>query len=157
MAASAGGEFLKPSSVERAFNRVVGWLVAAGFGFYNSFLLEVVGRKSSRVYATPVHLLKIERRVFLVCPRGRAQWVINAEASGQVWLRRGRVRIPYSIRPVALAEKPNCFALSRSIRLTVQRYFPVPAGSSANEFAAVAGRYPVFELTPTDIGDPVQR
>jgi deazaflavin-dependent oxidoreductase (nitroreductase family) len=158
MAASAGGEFLKPSSVERAFNRVVGWLVAAGFGFYNSFLLEVVGRKSSRVYATPVHLLEIQRRVFLVCPRGRAQWVINAEASGQVWLRRGRVRMPYSIRPVALAEKPELLrAYLDRFRLTVQRYFPMPAGSPANEFAAVAGRYPVFELTPTDIGDPVQR
>jgi hypothetical protein len=30
-------------------------------------------------------------------------------------------------------------------RLTVQRYFPVPAGSAAQAFVHVAGHYPVFE------------
>jgi len=31
----------------------------------------------------------------------------------------------------------------------VQRYFPVPAGSPAEDLAPLAPRYPVFELVPT--------
>ena len=31
--------------------------------------------------------------------------------------------------------------------LTVQRYFPLPKESLASEFASIAERYPVFELT----------
>ena len=31
---------------------------------------------------------------------------------------------------------------------TVQRYFPVPAGSDPETFAKLAGYYPVFELVP---------
>jgi hypothetical protein len=30
--------------------------------------------------------------------------------------------------------------------MTVQRYFPVPAGSAPEAFAGIAARYPVFEL-----------
>ena len=35
-----------------------------------------------------------------------------------------------------------------SFTLTVQRYFPVPAGSAAALFRPFAARYPVFELMP---------
>jgi hypothetical protein len=35
-------------------------------------------------------------------------------------------------------------------KLTVQRYFPVPAGSDPKAFVEVAGQYPVFELIPSD-------
>jgi len=35
-------------------------------------------------------------------------------------------------------------------KLTVQRYFPVPAGSAPQAFVDVAGQYPAFELIPSD-------
>ena len=31
-------------------------------------------------------------------------------------------------------------------KMTVQRYFPIPAGSPVERFALVAAGYPVFEL-----------
>ena len=33
-------------------------------------------------------------------------------------------------------------------KLTVQRYFPVPAGSPTEAFRPLTGEYPVFELIP---------
>jgi len=138
---------MRPTAIERIFNRVFGWIVGAGIGFRDSYVLEVVGRKSGKVYATPVYVMLIDNRTLLVCPRGRAQWVINAEASGKVWLKKGDERIQYAIRAVPDAEKPELLRdyLDR-FKLSVQRYFPVPAGSSVSAFVPIADRYPVFQL-----------
>jgi hypothetical protein len=37
------------------------------------------------------------------------------------------------------------------LKLTVQRYFSVPAGSPTETFRPLTGRYPVFELIPNDV------
>ena len=147
MTASPGGDFLRPTTAERIFNRIFGWLVGAGLGLRHNYLVEVAGRKSGCVHATPVDVLAIEGRTFLVCPRGRAQWVLNAEASGQVWLKEGSTRARYMIRRIPEVEKPELLrAYLDRFKLTVQRYFPVPAGSPASAFEPIANRYPVFEL-----------
>ena len=67
--------FLKPTALERALNRVFGILVGLGLGLRHNYLLQVRGRKSGRMYSTPVNLLAIDQKLYLVCPRGRAQWV----------------------------------------------------------------------------------
>jgi deazaflavin-dependent oxidoreductase (nitroreductase family) len=147
MAETAPRQFTRPTAIERIFNRIFGWIVGTGFGFRDSYVLEVVGRKSGKVYATPVYIMLIDNRTFLVCPRGRAQWVINAEASGKVWLKKGAERMQYEIRAVPAADKPELLRdyLDR-FKLTVQRYFPVPAGSSVSAFVPIANLYPVFQL-----------
>jgi hypothetical protein len=46
-------------------------------------------------------------------------------------------------------DKPEILkAYLDSFTRTVQRYFPVPAGSPAESFRPLAARYPVFELIP---------
>ncbi len=141
--------FHRPNRFERAFNRAFGMLVGLGFGLSHNYLLEVRGRKTGRLYATPVDLLELAGRRFLVAPRGRTQWVLNAEVAGEVSLRRGRTRQTFRLRPVPEGEKPGVLkAYLDRFRLTVQRYFPVPAGSPPQAFADLAGRYPVFELEP---------
>jgi len=151
MAENPGGEFLRLSTFERIFNRVLGWMVGAGIGARHYHLLEVTGRKTGKVYSAPVDVLLIDERKFLVCPRGRAQWVRNAEASGQVWLKKGSTRTRYAVRAVPMADKPELLReyLDR-FKLFVQRYFPVPAGSPASAFVPIANRYPVFELLDAD-------
>ena len=144
-------EFLRPNAIERIFNRVFGWMVGAGLGLRHNYLVEVIGRKSGRVYATPVDVLVVAGRTFLVCPRGRAQWVLNAETSGKVWLKKGGERIQYAIRAVPHADKPELLrAYLDRFKLTVQRYFPVTAGSPASAFVPIADRYPVFQLLVPD-------
>ena len=126
-------DFREPSRVERIFNKV----------------LQVRGRKTGRVYAAPVNLLEMAGRHFLVAPRGRTQWVRNAEAAGEVGLKRGASRRRFRIRAVPDAQKPEMLkAYLDRFKLAVQRYFPVPAGSEARAFRDVADRYPVFELLP---------
>lgn len=140
--------FRRPSLVERLFNRAFGAVVGLGLGLSHNYLLEVRGRKSGRLYSAPVNLLELNGRRLLVCPRGRSQWVRNAEASGQVTLRKGRERRTFAVRALADAEKPEVLRnyLDR-FKTTVQRYFPLPAGSPAAAFAPLTDRYPVFELT----------
>ncbi len=144
-------KFRKPNPMDRAVNRVFGFLVGLGFGLPHNYLLEVRGRKSGRLYSTPVNLLEFRGRRFLVAGRGRTQWVRNAEAVGEVTLKKGRTRQRFRLRPVPDGEKPEILkAYLDRFKLTVQRYFPVPAGSAPQSFVDVAGRYPAFELIPSD-------
>ena len=81
--------FRRPNSMERAFNRVFGFLVGLGFGLPPNYLLQVRGRLTGRIYSTPVDLLEFRGKRFLVAGRGRTQWVRNAEAAGEVILKKG--------------------------------------------------------------------
>jgi deazaflavin-dependent oxidoreductase (nitroreductase family) len=144
--------FDAPSPVERVFNRLFGVLVGLGLGLPHNYLLEVRGRRSGRRYSTPVDVLSHDGKRFLVAGRGETQWVRNARVSGEVTLRRGGRRAVCRLRAVPDDAKPEILkAYVDRFRLTVQRYFPVAAGSPAREFAPLAGRYPVFELIP---GEP---
>jgi deazaflavin-dependent oxidoreductase (nitroreductase family) len=136
-----------PTRVEALFNRAFGWLVSLGLAPSNFYLLEVKGRKSGRTYTTPVDLLPLDGRLHLVAPRGRTQWVRNAEAAGVVTLRQGRRATAYRLRALADAEKPRVLkAYLDAYSGQVQRFFPVQAGSPVDAFVALADRYPAFEL-----------
>ena len=104
------------------------------------------GRKSGRLYSTPVDVLEHGGRRFLVAGRGETQWVRNARASGQVTLRKGMRGEACRLRALSDAEKPEVLkAYLDRFKMTVQRYFPIPAGSPVERFAPVTAGYPVFE------------
>src|ERR1700720_432679 len=131
--------FREPSSGEKIFNRVFGFLVGIGLGFSYNYLLQVRGRKSGNLYSTPINLLEWKGKRFLVAPRGRTQWVRNAEAAGEVTLKKGSARLKFRLRPVAETEKPEILkAYLDNFKREVQRYFPVAAGSPAESFVGVA-------------------
>jgi deazaflavin-dependent oxidoreductase (nitroreductase family) len=136
-----------PTAGERWFNRVVGLLVGLGLGPRHMVVLEVRGRKTGRLYATPVDVLDLDGRRYLVAPRGPTAWARNAAATGRVMLRRGRRREACRLRPLSAEEKPAVLkAYLERFRLAVQRYFPVTAGAPARDFAPIVDRYPAFEL-----------
>ncbi len=146
-----------PTAAERLFNRVFGYLVGLGLGFSHHYLLQVPGRKSGRIYSTPIDLLELEGKRFLVAPRGRTQWVRNAEAAEVVTLKKGRARQSFRLHPIPDAEKPEILkAYLDTFRREVQRYFPVPAGSPAAAFVELAENYPVFELLPLFLTGPAE-
>ena len=145
--AQSRSAFLKPTSFERVFNRVFGFLVGRGIGLKHNYLLQVRGRKSGKLYSTPVDILDDGDRLFLVCPRGRAQWVLNAEASGRVTLKHGASIREFALRVVPDSEKaPILKNYLDRFKLTVQRYFPIPAGSPPEAFSPYLAQYPAFEL-----------
>ena len=139
--------YLRPNAGERVFNRLFGLTVGLGLGLKHNYLVQVRGRKSGKVYSTPIDLLEIDGKRFLVAPRGRTQWVRNAEAAGEVTLKRGSFRQTFRISPIADAEKPRLLKVYLDrFKTTVQRYFSVTAGSDVAAFVAVVRDYPVFEL-----------
>jgi hypothetical protein len=86
---------------------------------------------------------------FPVAPRGRTQWVPNAEAAGEVTLKKGNTRQKYRPRLLTPAEKPEILkAYLDTFRREVQRYFPAPAGSPLEAFAKLTESCPAFELQP---------
>ena len=140
-------EFRAPAAAERVFNRIFGFLVGIGLGFSYNYLLQVRGRKSGKLYSTPIDLLELEGKKFLVAPRGRTQWVRNAEAAEEVTLKKGSSRARYGLRSLPLDEKlPILKAYLDCFRKEVQRYFPVQADSPADAFREYANNYPAFEL-----------
>ncbi len=146
--------FLKPTAMDRAFGRVFQALVRLGIGLPHSYVLEVTGRNSGRVFSTPVNLLVHNGRNYLVAARGETQWVRNARAAGRVALVKGSRRTEFAVREVAPAERPEIIKhfLDR-FALSVQRYYPVPKGSPVSAFAgALAERNPVFELIDLKTG-----
>jgi deazaflavin-dependent oxidoreductase (nitroreductase family) len=139
--------FREPSSVEKIFNRLFGFLVGIGVGFSHNYLLEVRGRNSGKLYSTPINLLELKGKSYLVAPRGRTQWVRNAEAAGEVTLKKGSSRRKFRLKRIPDAEKPQILkAYLDTFKREVQRYFTIPAGSPQESFAAIGGSYPVFEL-----------
>jgi len=135
------------SATDRAFNRAYGFFVGLGLGFSYSYLLEVRGRKSGKLFSTPVSLLELGGKKFLVAPRGQTQWARNAEAAGEVTLKRGSRRHKYRVRPLADGEKPEVLkTYLDSYKGAVQKFFPVKAGSPVSAFVELAGKYPAFEI-----------
>jgi deazaflavin-dependent oxidoreductase (nitroreductase family) len=139
--------FRQPGATERVFNRIFGFLVGLGLGFSYNYLLQVRGRKSGKIYSTPIDLLERGGKRFLVAPRGRTQWVRNAEAAGEVTLKKGSKRERFRLRVLSDAEKPEILkAYLDQFKREVQRYFPVPAGSPLDAFRQLVESYPAFEL-----------
>lgn len=141
--------FREPTPVEKVLNRIFGFVVRMGLGPNYCYLLEVRGRKSGKLYSTPVNLLEKSGKRFLVAPRGRTQWVRNAEATGEIALKKGSKRERFRLRTLADTEKPEILKMYLdSYKKEVQRYFPVPAGSPLAAFTELLASYPAFELIP---------
>jgi deazaflavin-dependent oxidoreductase (nitroreductase family) len=140
-------QFTNPAAIDRFFNRVFGFLIRLGVGLSHNYLLEVRGRKTGRIYSTPVNLLEHGGKNYLVAPRGYTQWVRNVVASGEASLVRGLRREEVFLRPVPDEAKPDILNdyLDRYSK-TVQRYFPIQAGSPVEAFHPLASIYPVFEV-----------
>ena len=144
--------FRAPSAVERVFNRIFGFVVGLGWGFSYNYLLQVRGRKSGKLYSTPIDLLERCGKRYLVAPRGRTQWVRNAESAGEVTLKKGTLQQKYRLRALSDQEKPEILkAYLDQFKKEVQRYFPVPAGSPVAAFQELVQSYPAFELIPVPV------
>jgi deazaflavin-dependent oxidoreductase (nitroreductase family) len=142
-----GQHFLKPKPFERFMNKAIGVVARLGFAPRYVYLLEVRGRRTGKIYSTPVNVLDFKGRRFLVGGRGHATWSKNAAASGEVTLIRGKKVQRLRAVPIPDDEKPEILrAYLNEYRQTVQRFFSVPASSPLEAFRTIAERHPVFEL-----------
>jgi deazaflavin-dependent oxidoreductase (nitroreductase family) len=141
--------FQQLSAIERGFNGLLDVLLSLGIGPSGCYQLQVRGRKSGRIYSTPVYVIERDGKRWLVAPRGRTQWTFNAEAAGEITLKRGAKRTNYGIRATTPAERPVLLKqYLEAFASQVQRFFKVQAGAPVSAFAAVSGDHPVYELLP---------
>ena len=146
----AAPHYKKPDWFTRnVFNRLLEGLTRMGVSVLGSRVLEHRGRSTGKVHHTPVNLLTIEGTEYLVAPRGETQWVRNVRhAGGHLVLILGRRRQPCTATVVPVADSvPILRAYLRRWKFEVGMFFDgVTPDSTDEEWAAVAGRHPVFVL-----------
>src|SRR3954449_2766900 len=88
--ATSGDRYVKPGWFTRhVFNGLVAAATRVGLSVWGSRVLEVRGRTSGEWRSTPVNLLTLDDRRYLVAPRGVTQWVRNLRVAGGGRLRLG--------------------------------------------------------------------
>jgi hypothetical protein len=141
--------YLAPGGfTRRVFNPLVGWLTRRGISLKGSEVLEVRGRSSGEIRATPVNPLTLAGVTYLVAPRGETQWVRNIRSAGEAALVRGRSRRPIRVEELADDVKaPLIRAYLKEWAWEVGAFFPgLKSDSSDAEIAAVASGFPVFRV-----------
>ncbi len=134
--------------VRRGLNRMMTVLVRSGLGPRDTYLLTVPGRSTGVPRTTPVTLVELAGRRWLVAPYGPVGWVHNVRAAEVVGLRRGRTTSTLSAREVGPAEAAP--VLRRYVQEVpiVRPYVAAGADEPVAAFEAVVARHPVFVLDP---------
>jgi len=130
------------------FNRTVALLTRLGVSVWGSRVLAVRGRKSSEWRMTPVNLLTVEGRRYLVAPRGTTQWVRNIRVAGSGELRLGRKVEPITVSELDDDEKPSILrAYLKRWRAEVGVFFDGTGPDATDEeLRRIAPGHPVFRL-----------
>jgi len=130
------------------FNPLVARCTKWGLSLWGSRVLEVPGRVSGEIRTTPVNVLTIDERRYLVAPRGTTQWVLNVRASGSCDLRVGRRREHVQLVEIDDADKPEILrAYLRRWKWEVGQFFDgVGPDAGDDELVAAGPKHPVFEI-----------
>ena len=143
----------------KPMNKVIVALQRRGLAIGTMRLLSVPGRNTGKLRTTPVSPLSVEDKRYIVAGLDGADWVKNVRAAGWGILAKG-----WEEERVGLVELPV------EERGTILWHFPhkVPHGvqffkrlygvsGNSDEFAALARRCPVFEVTPLREEDAGER
>jgi deazaflavin-dependent oxidoreductase (nitroreductase family) len=130
-------------------NRTVAWLTRRGLSVWGSRVLAVRGRKSGQWRTTPVNLLTVDGRHYLVAPRGHVQWTRNMRASGGGELRLGKKADVFTATELSDDDKvPVLRAYLKRWNAEVGVFFNgVGPKSPDTDLRRIAPDHPVFEVT----------
>src|SRR5262245_20457312 len=134
----------------RLINTVFRLMTRLGLGASYRHILTVPGRKTGRLYSTPVDAIVVGGDRWLVAGYGPAGWVRNARAAGEVTLSRGATTKTFGIEEAtAQAAIPVLRTYISQIKVT-RRYFDAHPDSPDDVIAAEQKRHAVFRLVPRD-------
>lgn len=143
--------YRKPGWFTRnVFNKLVAVLTKSGLSVMGSRVLEVKGRKSGTPRRTPVNLLVLNGREYLVSPRGETQWVRNVRADdGRLDLLLGSKRTSYHAEEVPDGDRADVLrAYLKRWKAEVGVFFEgVGPDSTDEQLRAIAPKHPVFLLS----------
>ncbi|MFF3346993.1 nitroreductase family deazaflavin-dependent oxidoreductase [Streptomyces sp. NPDC002779] len=130
-------------------NRTVAWLTRRGLSVWGSRVLAVRGRKSGQWRTTPVNLLTVDGRHYLVAPRGHVQWTHNMRAAGGGELHLGKKGEAFTSTELSDDDKvPVLRAYLKRWNAEVGVFFNgVGPKSPDTDLRRIAPDHPVFEVT----------
>lgn len=134
--------------LDRWTNAVAAWLTRHGLSLKGSRILAVRGRSSGQWRTTPVNVLALDGRRYLVAPRGHTQWVRNLRIAGSGELRLGRRVEAFTATELPDADKlPVLRAYLEAWGWEVGRFFEgLTKDATDAQLAAVAAGFPVFRI-----------
>jgi deazaflavin-dependent oxidoreductase (nitroreductase family) len=134
---------------KHVFNPAVAGLTRLGVSVAGSRVLEVPGRKSGQPRRTPVNLMTLNGKRYLVAPRGHTQWVRNLRASGSGRLLVGRRAEGFSAVELADDDKPAPLRayLKRWKWESGQFFGGVGPDAPDAELRRIAPDHPVFRIS----------
>jgi deazaflavin-dependent oxidoreductase (nitroreductase family) len=125
-------------------------LLNAGLPLGPLVLLSVRGRKTGRIYTTPVALLEKNGTRWLVAAFGEVNWVHNLRASGEAQLayrRRSETITVAEMKPTDAAPVLKQFLAKFHIVPFIPPYFDTKPGSPLEDFEREASQHPVFQIS----------
>ena len=147
----------RANSDARWFARFWGRLFGAGVFPRRWVTLEVPGRISGDITSFPLGMADLDGRWYLVSMLGECNWVANVRANhGEAVLRRRRRRRVH-LTEVPVGQRAPILARYVQVAPGGRPHIPVAVGAPLEEFAVVADRYPVFEVSvrTSTTGGPV--
>ncbi len=143
--------YIKPDWFSRTiFNPAVALFTRAGLSVWGSRVLRVRGRKSGEWRSSPVNLLTLGNKRYLVAPRGHTQWVRNIRVTGT-----GELLLGSKVEPIRVMEIPDDGKLAilreylKRWKFEVGMFFDGVSGDSTEtELRRIAPDHPVFEVLP---------
>jgi deazaflavin-dependent oxidoreductase (nitroreductase family) len=139
----------RPNRVASILNRCTAAVYALGVAPNYLAALDVVGRRSGRVYSMPVVMTMVEGERYLVSMLGEnVEWVRNVRAAGgKVTLRHGR-REKVRLEEVAADRRAPVLKAYLKRAPGARPHLPIPKDAPLSEFERVASRFPVFRVVP---------
>jgi deazaflavin-dependent oxidoreductase (nitroreductase family) len=132
----------------RLINSVFRLMTRLGLGASYRYILTVPGRKTGRLYSTPVDAVEVAGDRWLVAAYGPVSWVRNARAAGEVTLSRGGHSEKFKVvEPDAQTAIPVLRTYIDEIKVT-RPYFDANPDSPDDAIAAELQRHAVFRLAP---------
>jgi deazaflavin-dependent oxidoreductase (nitroreductase family) len=130
----------------RLINSVFRLMTRLGLGASYRYILTVPGRKTGRLYSTPVDVIEVAGHRWLVAGYGPSSWVRNARAAGEVTLSRGGRSEKFSVVEADVQTAiPVLRAYIAEIKVT-RSYFDANPDSPDDAIAAELKRHAVFGL-----------
>ena len=137
----------RPNALARAINRGFAMLHSLGVAPNYLVTLEVTGRRSGRTISFPLAMVVLNGERYLVSMLGaEASWVRNVRAAGgRATLRHGRTE-QVQLEEVAVEQRSPILKAYLQKAPGARPHIPVHMDAPLEDFAAIAGQYPVFRV-----------
>ncbi len=140
-------------------NPLIKGILRLGIPMGPATLLTGQGRKSGKLRTTPVALMKMDDRSFLLGTFGDVNWVKNLRSAGTAKVGKGSHRYAVTAKQLSPEQALPIFKSvlghylqSRMMRSALSMGYQLGPNSTDEDFMREALRHPAFEIFPATFG-----